>query len=523
MARIAALLCVPGPVPPGLGWWMAHHLAVGFSALLVCEDFQGETAEEARQFLAQSSSLHDIRTIRYCSDTTASAGEHPDQAAAIKRIIAESGTDFSWILPLAADEYFLPEQDSVQEFLAAWEKETGAEQFAATTILPVNWCLCSTDDPTLQPCSSTRTKSLFHTNSPRAIYTCHAKEDFADHRVTRSFFRPEAFETSLNGTLPSPFIAQEKPVDWHLGRILHDASASSVEQAAKTYYHRPDTAFPESKRFLHASQNIAANLFQTQLLALLYQARSQVPLVDNKFPARSLGRAWLTHDDALLVIDHVSQNLTWRPREFLDPTRETCLCLAYDASSTTDDTAIKQGWLYPEQPLPWPFLSICPPEFLHIADLLDFIAVTINDMPPDQEQKAVQVALSYAKAIQPCRSEAGQPDSDNGSTDRTISFLNLPSVTLQPIPDTYSATPPFLALSYLTRHKDSLPQILDSLPHLPWMSGAAFAAVCTQHLDTIKAPQSLFSALQKAVMTKPDCYSSPFSSSMESSFVFRPA
>lgn len=505
-SRTAILLFLP-TTSHNLGWWVAHHLALGFSTLLIYDDLdQSDEAYQIRSFLQNARAIYDIRVL---SDKTLSQTDFSlksdKQEKAFHYLLKKESADFSWILPLSLDEYFWTEQDSLKDFFNHYEEKLGKKKFKQLNEIPINWCIFTSHNPPAHQENTT----LFNTSFSLSHTLKISPENFPDHRITRSFFRPSLQETH---NIPSPFAHLHKNPDWSSARILHDAAFFEINKSGQKYYQQTENLFANSHKFLSKTQNIAAELLHAQidskilhyLSASKDKTRKTEIISKAKQQKRLLNRCYITHLDSLLVLDHQTEKLTWRPRTYLDPKKETALCLAY--FSTEEPEKNTPAWLYPASPLPHPFLTLKQPSSRSFQDLLPLIALQISFYPSLDETQNTY----YFRAL---------------LNNEPLTFLGNQLCALEPISLEEPFSPPFLTLAYLLQNGLSPKEILTSLPNLPFICAGSFASTL---INAIREENNLdsfsetdFISLLEKTMLPPEQISSPQSYFMESPFVFQ--
>lgn len=447
MPRTAALLCVQNSAE-SLSWWIAHHVAVGFSTLLICDD---HSSDGSWDLLSQAAQHYDIRTSRTDSAITDTYERHQ---SALLSLVQRESDDLEWILPLSVDEYAFPEASSISRMLDTIAQHLGEETFQRTTTLPLNWCLCGLNGiPSL---------NTIDQPSPRALYTRHAPHGFPDHRITQSFFRPH----SRIDALPDPFSRLNTPPDWSFGRILHDAARTSPSPAARRYYDRNDVAYYDGQRFLEASQQNAATLLHTLLLAQTRALRRRtLPAPLPNAPPVPLEQHCIGSLERFLVVDRHTHRIVWRDRALYDEQNDTRLCLASCPVSSSDHTT-RLGWLYPENALALPYLPLNA-EAQRFGHLLDILPLTLTHHPD-----GIQLSLPQ------------QPEN--------IIFQGKSLFPLYPLPPSLqpSHQGPFQALEALTRYGLSGTGVQHALQEMAWNAPSALAAVSV-HLSAEDASHLL--------------------------------
>lgn len=295
MTRSAALLCVRN-ARKNLHWWIAHHLAVGFDSLLICDD---QSDDGTWEFLQNTAHRYDIRLSR---TDPAVSNTVIRRETAQKELVRQASQSLNWVLPLTLDEYFYPETDSVHNFITQQKEEYGEETFNLTMSFPINWCIFGLDGHNPERLSS-------RSPSPRILFTRHAPRSFNDHKIVRFICRPEA----LFERLPDPFSWTNHEVDWSHARILHDAAASS-QGPMRLYYDHNEESFEGALRFINESYVIASSLLHTALLAFLYQLKSSKTDIpdSNSPPALPLRFFEIVSEDSLQTLVAREGTVTWK-------------------------------------------------------------------------------------------------------------------------------------------------------------------------------------------------------------------
>lgn len=371
MPRTAALLCVHNAANT-LSWWISHHMAAGFSALLICDD---HSTDGSQDILSQAARLYDVRittTDKQESDT------HRRRKNALERLIKQNGKDFDWLIQLAMDEYFFSTNGSVQDFFSATEAELGHEALQQTQHLPVNWCITGLNGQNFYSSQ----KPAPH---PRALFTRHAQEHFPEHYLTRSFFRPN----TTKPTLPTPF-SNTKP-NWSQARILHDAASSSTTPQSRRYYDRNDISFLEGKQLLSSSLDIGARLLQGMLLHAGYHIQNKYNSQDapTSLPpelssAPTFRRSYIQSGEDVLALHKTSYQLGFYKADSLDKDDFTRLILVHHTALPTPGSTAP-AWLYPEDTLDRPFLPLVSTSETYFSMLLECLPLKIHAHDHDIE------------------------------------------------------------------------------------------------------------------------------------------
>lgn len=363
MVRTAALLCVHNEANR-LGWWIAHHVAAGFSALLICDD---HSTDGSQDILTQAARNYDIRLLATNQQETDRLQRHHD---AQLQMLRQEGQHFDWVIQLAVDEYFAPSYQSVETFFSDVAARMGPEAFQRTTHVPVNWCLMGLGKRKHQRFDD----QMAH---PRSLFLSHASETFPDSRVTRVFFRPSARQG-----LPDPFANIQTPPDWSHGRILHDAAASSRTPQARRYYDRNDQHFAKGQALLPRTLDISAHILQGLIMGACYaiqngqvsapKARQPLPETPCRFRQFHLHR-----HDGQLALDRQGSTIAFHPAEAMKarndliPLRLTML----DAPPPEMETV---AWLHAAQPAGRPYLPASVPSSTYFSALLDCLPVRLE-------------------------------------------------------------------------------------------------------------------------------------------------
>lgn len=522
MSSYAALLFLEHPSDT-LAWWVAHHLAVGFSSLLIFDALDdSQKSEEMRSFLWNAAGIYDIRLISTQEITSKEFSTPAEkQEKAFSYLVRTTQDAFSWYLPLSIDEYFWTTEKNVKEFFSKIEQKIGTEELDKTSSLPVNWCLITSEYPSSCTSITENThldlgikeknflNTVFTLTSPLKI----APQNFADHRVTRSFFRPHP-----SYKIPSPLEHLTKEADWSLCRILHEASLNETG-IAKTYYQQTTDPFPEGSKFLIKTQNIAAELLNSQFYAYILHHLSHQNIshkqggkpqedheeTDIQLENIALERAYITHLDSLLVFDHQTERLTWRPRHFLNHKKETALCIAYHLFSDSSEP-ISPAWIFPSAPLPRPFLSLKDSSQRHLEDLLPLIPLHLRE--ENSKKRIFSLHCPY--------------------TQEKISLLGQNIYEFQQVPEDTPFSTAFLSLAHLLKGGMSIKGILNSLSEMPFICPGSFASVLINAIKEGNYPSQIFfgrgfSALADWEGRDPLSEQISFTQShlLESPFVFR--
>ncbi|GAN90692.1 hypothetical protein Gbfr_021_019 [Gluconobacter frateurii M-2] len=328
MLKTAAVLFVHNEVD-NIGWWISHHRAIGFSTLIICDDY---STDGTWTVLSSASSFHDIRLHR--SNTN-----FPDrlarQTAFQEEVFNEGKSEFDWMMTLAADEYLHLEADiSLEHFLSSIPED----------VQPVHWCLFGSNGHEVP--------SPF---APTQIFTRHATLETADHHVTRALVRPDRH----NGQIPDPFSRLTHAPDWSRARILHYAAgdrhsflkrqSSTTPEEAWSHFNRNDVLDTSAHRWVRQTRQFAASIVQACLTDLYWQLRQIVIRNDEELLAKlGLSPSVLFEDqdfsfpeftfyafgqDAQLALDLETEDLVTVETTALDTARYVRLLLMVETSA----------------------------------------------------------------------------------------------------------------------------------------------------------------------------------------------
>ncbi|WP_077397212.1 glycosyltransferase family 2 protein [Bombella intestini] len=454
MPRTAALLCIHNEANR-LGWWIAHHVAAGFSALLICDDHSTDGSQE---ILTQAARNYDIRLLATDQRETDRLQRHQN---ALTKMLRQEGGHFDWVIQLTVDEYFLPEGGSVSAFFAKTEARLGAKTFQQITHLPINWCLTGLGKWTNQIFDG----QMAH---PRALFHTHASEAFPDSRVTRSFFRPAHQRQGL----PDPFAYVQNTPDWSTARILHDAAASSPTPQMRRYYNRNDQYYDRGQALLPKTLDISAHILQGLILGACYaiqNGQSSPAHPEGSLPekTRRFKRFHLHRGEQKLVMDNRSRTISFQPIEELrDGDEFVPLCLIRPEAPSTQTEHL--AWLYAEQPITAPYLPVTNPTLTYFPTLLDCLPVRLQR----EDHEAVRLSL-YPTGL-------SLPD------DEPVTLIHTES-SLPSGPD-----PVEKALQFFTIHGFSAAGLREAIRQSRWLSpsviGALYAQLPKQEAQTLFSP-----------------------------------
>ncbi len=259
MSKSAAILFVHNEVDT-IGWWLAHHAAIGFSTLIVCDD---HSTDGTGTVLSNSATLYDIRV--QSSDTTLN-GRLERQTRFHTTALEQGKGEFDWMMILAADEYLHFETArSVAEFTAG----------ASTPMIPVNWCLFGS--------SGLKAPSPF---PPVETFTRHGLLNLPDHRIVRHLVQPR----HIGNSLPDPFSEFQRDASWSESRILHFAASdhesflrrnsSATPEQAWQNFDRNDAEYTGAIRWLPESRRIASSITQASLTDLYWRLKAAITHAD---------------------------------------------------------------------------------------------------------------------------------------------------------------------------------------------------------------------------------------------------
>ena len=454
MPRTAALLCIHNEANR-LGWWIAHHVAAGFSALLICDD---HSTDGSQDILTQAARNYDIRLLETDRQETDRLQRHQN---ALRKMLRQEGGHFDWVIQLNVDEYFLPESGSVSAFFTETEARLGAKAFQQTSHLPINWCLTGLGK---------RTHQLFDGQMahPRALFQTHASKAFPDSRVTRSFFRPSHQQQGL----PDPFAYVQKRPDWSTARILHDAAASSPTPQMRRYYDRNDQYCNKGQALLPKTLDISAHILQGLILGACYaiqNGQSSPTHTELSFPETTcqFKRFHLHRGGQQLVMNRHSRTVGFYPIEELYDGGELvplCLIKLEAPSPKTEHLA----WLYAEQPAASPYLPATDSTRTYFPALLDCLPIHLKQ----EDDDTVRLSLRPAGLA--------LPDDD------PVTLIHVENALLSG-PD-----PVEKALQSFTIHGFSAAGLREAIRQSRWFSpsviGALYAQLPKQEARTLFSP-----------------------------------
>ncbi|MBR0559011.1 glycosyltransferase family 2 protein [Neokomagataea anthophila] len=365
MLRTAAILFVRNDLET-LGWWLAHHAALGFSTLIVCDD---HSTDGTAALLESAAAFHDIRV--YTSDSSVTSPSERRQK--FKRtVIQDAEGEFDWLLFLAVDEFlYLEQAATLEEFLTEHP-----------TPPALHWCIFGSNG--------------HHTGAPFAPierFTRHAPLDFPDHRITRRFIEPDT-----KAALPDPLSSTRALPNWDHGRILHFAcgdqehfqkrmgsTTALTEDHTQAWEHFNQNAeeWNGAQKSLPRTRVVHAAIDQARLAELhcrLTQAIINDPAelaerLNITLPQETAIPASAQHfaigKTARLILNTATNTLQGVPTELLERDRHIPLILSVEKPSP--DTGIAPALLTTERPNNRAFLSI-----EGVASLLAHIPLSID-------------------------------------------------------------------------------------------------------------------------------------------------
>ncbi|QHI95801.1 hypothetical protein GT348_05660 [Aristophania vespae] len=442
-----------------LHWWIAHHLAVGFTTLYICDDHSDDGTWE---FLQTAAHRYDLRISQ--TDLSITSPEERREKAQ-RELVREQHQNISWILPLDLDEYFYPESGSVRAFLADLKARYGEETFNLTLSFPINWCISGLNGH--HPDNITG-----NSPSPRTLFNRHAPQEFQDHRIVRFICRPEA----LAETLPDPFSWSDHDVDWSLGRIMHDAAAQS-QGDVRLHYDRNEEVFIHADRFLCQTQLIAARILQAALLALSYKLRER-PIQNFDEEQLSIKLYKVVSNGMILYFDHDHNKIVWQN---IDQTQQTELAPFYLIGDIKDSIPRNGlnlwGYILPAEKLSSyeNYLSVKH----SYSELLGFLPLGLYYK--NNKYNLINSASNECLFEEPCSFEL-------------VSFLSDSALINQTV---------FQQFSTLFKYGHTAPALIKALKELPWIAPSILGAALLHLSEKEKAQilplylQDIFGAASK--------------------------
>jgi len=278
MATTAAIVFVKDDVDD-IGWWIAHHLAVGFDQLIVIDDHSTDGTWEVVQ---QAAAIFPVEVQRSQISDNATYAERRSDAYGLA--IDFCRNRFDWVICLESDEYVCPESDpDIGTFLSRFDHADG---------IMLHWSIFGSNGHVTRP-----------TEAPPAAYTRRAALDFADHNLGKSFIRPSIFngqfidgchwtiapENYLRAN--GDFFETDTPADWNGARILHYVTRNLTHYTNRlaqltssgqtvpdlwSHFNRNEIQDSESARFMEATRAYAARLGRAILDSLYWRMRQDI-------------------------------------------------------------------------------------------------------------------------------------------------------------------------------------------------------------------------------------------------------
>jgi hypothetical protein len=276
MVSVAAVLFVKNEADD-IGWWIAHHLAIGFTSLIIFDD---HSTDGTWEILNHARSIHDIRLHR---TDQSEPNFYWRQRNSYLAAIAEYRDAFDWLGFFDGDEYFYPVEDgTVGEFLAHFPDAHG---------VAVSWCIYGSGGHAFKPL-----------NAPVEAYTTHSRPELPDNELIKSFIRPKVFGGSYidphrwNVDVTRYVAPTGKPVEWRgsgmapqwdRAKVLHFVCRSMqhyLERIARrsdlydstafwNHFDRNEVQDLRPLRLLSESKRINATIGQISLSDLHWQLR----------------------------------------------------------------------------------------------------------------------------------------------------------------------------------------------------------------------------------------------------------
>ncbi|GBR44698.1 glycosyltransferase family 2 protein [Neokomagataea thailandica] len=386
MLRTAAILFVHNDLET-LGWWLAHHAAIGFSTLIVCDD---HSTDGTSTLLESAAAFHDIR-IHTSDRSLASPAQRRQKFE--RTVITDAESKFDWLLCLAVDEFLhLEHASSVEEFLSH-----------PLSPPALNWCIFGSNG-----------HHVHAPFSPIERFTRHASEDFPDHRITRRFIGP-----NKHAALPDPFSTPHTPPNWAHGRILHFAcgdrdtfckrmntpAPTNEHDAAWEHFNQNTHEWLAGQHLLPRTRAIHAAIDQARLAELHYRLtqattndptdlteRLSVALPQETAPPIAV-QHFVIGDTSRLVLNTTTNELQAVPKERLAHDRHIPLILSVEKPSP--HTGIAPAILTTERPNNQAFLSLNG-----VASLLAYIPLSIDTRARQITSPVTQTPVTFPIAEQ---------------------------------------------------------------------------------------------------------------------------
>ncbi|MFT8719882.1 glycosyltransferase family 2 protein [Acetobacter sp.] len=154
-----------------IAWWIAWHLSIGFTTVVVYDDYSVDGTWEIVTAAARSFDVRPRRAVQ-------SEYFNHRQAKTYMAAIDEFREEFDWLLCLDGDEYLnIRNGESVSCFLSRYPDDVGA--------IALNWKCFGSNRHVEKPPSP----NVFEN------YTEHSQPDFELNYCVKSFFRPKRTET----------------------------------------------------------------------------------------------------------------------------------------------------------------------------------------------------------------------------------------------------------------------------------------------------------------------------------------
>ncbi|WP_029605986.1 glycosyltransferase family 2 protein [Kozakia baliensis] len=276
MPSVAAALFVKNEADD-IAWWISHHLACGFDALLIFDDHSEDGTWEIIQ---TAKSLFKVKAHRYqssCSELSACRFDAYREAISLYR------DDYDWIGFFDCDEYFYPvSAPDVRTFLSNFPEAHG---------VAVHWCIYGSNGHIAKP-----------RLPPIAAYSRHAEAALPDHRLYKSFIRPQYFRGEYIDPYrwdiePNHYVnacgdchaneGANPPLCWERAKILHYISRSATHYAQRLaqrqggyqsndvweYFDRNDIEDTAPLCLLEQTRHYASAIAQAGLIELFWQIK----------------------------------------------------------------------------------------------------------------------------------------------------------------------------------------------------------------------------------------------------------
>ncbi|WP_264996198.1 glycosyltransferase family 2 protein, partial [Kozakia baliensis] len=316
MPSVAAALFVKNEADD-IAWWISHHLACGFDALLIFDDHSEDGTWEIIQ---TAKSLFKVKAHRYqssCSELSARRFDAYREAISLYR------DDYDWIGFFDCDEYFYPvSAPDVRTFLSNFPEAHG---------VAVHWCIYGSNGHIAKP-----------RLPPIAAYSRHAEAALPDHRLYKSFIRPQYFRGEYIDPYrwdiePNHYVnacgdchvneGADPPLCWERAKILHYISRSATHYAQRLaqrqdgyqsndvweYFDRNDIEDTAPLCLLEQTRHYASAIAQAGLIELFWQIkRALKPPNHTDLPVLTGERANRVIYDALRFATLHTENVLYR-------------------------------------------------------------------------------------------------------------------------------------------------------------------------------------------------------------------